>query len=78
MKHSEGYHRLKVTFTCSSHRVIGVLVSSSMMVNSRRLESRFDVRLTNGITSEQVSTMPITSSLKKQSENEAQEGSVYQ
>jgi hypothetical protein len=48
-------------FTCSSHKVIDVVVSSSIIVTSRRLESRFDVRLTNGITPEHVSTIPITS-----------------
>ncbi len=50
---------------CSSHNVIEVLVSSSINVSSRRFESLFDVRLVNGITPEHVSTIPITSLLKK-------------
>ncbi len=52
-------------FTCSSHKVIDVVVSSSIIVTSRRLESRFDVRLTNGITPVHESTIPITSLVYK-------------
>ncbi len=57
--------RKKIIFTCSSHKVIEILVSSSINVISRRFESLFDVRLVNGIAPEHVSIIPITSLFNK-------------
>ncbi len=66
-KHSNEiiFDEKKIIFTCSSHKVIDILVSSSINVISRRFESLFDVRLVNGIASEHVSIIPITSLFNK-------------
>lgn len=71
--------RERLVYTCSSHRVIDMLVSSSIIVISRRFESRFDVRLTNGITAEHVSTIPITSLVHfQQKKNTSSKNLIYQ
>ncbi len=64
-------------FTCSSHKVIEILVFSSINVISRRFESLFDVRLVNEITSEHESIIPITSLLDKKNKIQNSKGNNF-